>query len=73
MSEKLMGCPFCGGQAEILSRRFAVIGERYGVACTQCDCWCDYREETERAATIAWNTRFKRTVALELVESSKHD
>jgi Lar family restriction alleviation protein len=59
-AEELMPCPFCGGEPLMLHQNLGrFVGTRYGVRCLQCECWCDYREETVRAASIAWNTRFK--------------
>lgn len=57
LKAELMKCPFCGGPATSTVKDFHPIGLRYGASCTRCDCWCDFRSETEEAAAARWNTR----------------
>lgn len=57
LKAELMKCPFCGGPATSTVKDFPPIGLRYGAMCTRCDCWCDFRCETEEKAAERWNTR----------------
>lgn len=69
-SDKLLPCPFCGGEAELYSYEAErVIYDsdtlgyvdteyftKYGVSCTGCNClMAEYKSEEH--ATAEWNTR----------------
>ena len=69
-SDKLLPCPFCGGEAELYSYEAErVIYDsdtlgyvdteyftKYGVSCTGCNClMAEYKSEEQ--AIAAWNTR----------------
>lgn len=70
ISDKLLPCPFCGGEAELYSYEAErVIYDsdtlgyvdtecftKYGVSCTGCNClMAEYKSEEH--ATAEWNTR----------------
>jgi len=50
-------CPLCRSKAIFLEQDFPPIGKRYGVACRECDCRCDYRKVTKEEAAAQWNWR----------------
>jgi len=54
MSEKLLPCPFCGGEAEIERLEDPTI---WFVDCSQCKCQLDETYETKEDVIEAWNTR----------------
>lgn len=62
--DELKPCPFCGGEAELITEHFFSTG-RYGsqVRCAKCHSWgagpkMDRKVETQRAkAAEAWNAR----------------
>lgn len=58
MSE-LLPCPFCGGEAEILTAESMHGGNLYGVMCDCCAGRADVYD-TEAEAIAAWNTRAQR-------------
>lgn len=64
MSE-LKPCPFCGGEAEILTAESMHGGNLYGVMCDCCAGRADVYD-TEAEAIEAWNTRAERTCELTL-------
>lgn len=53
----LKACPFCAEPASMNVRSFAHVGERYGISCTVCECWCDFRARSPEIAAARWNTR----------------
>lgn len=55
MSE-LLPCPFCGGEAEILTAESMRGGYLFGIMCNDC-CSRGDVYETEAEAIEAWNTR----------------
>lgn len=55
MSE-LKPCPFCGGEAEMLTAESMHGGNLYGVMCNCCACRTDVFDN-EAEAIEAWNTR----------------
>ena len=57
MSEELKPCPFCGGEARLVS---AFLGTAYIVLCDTCNAAIKTRR-TEAEAMAAWNTRAERT------------
>lgn len=64
MSEKLLPCPFCGGEAEI-----SLYLGNYGVACTECmGAIFPARGMTKGEAIKAWNTRKPMERILERLE-----
>lgn len=50
-------CPLCRTKAGFIETDCPPIGMRYGVACLECDCRCDFREKTKEAAAKKWNWR----------------
>lgn len=57
MSEKLLPCPFCGGEARFFQMRITK-GIRLGyVKCTECGLRLEQENCTEDFATAQWNTR----------------
>lgn len=51
---KLLPCPFCGGEPEIVrpgTSRYSTI-----IACTNCGCRHESRDENERVG-VSWNRR----------------
>ena len=54
MADKLLPCPFCGGEAQ--PWRGGFNGPIYAVTCLVCDAWSG-DAESEPAAIAAWNRR----------------
>ena len=59
MSE-LLPCPFCGGEAEVLTAESMNGGYLFGAMCNDCLSRGDVYD-TEAEAVEAWNTRAVRT------------
>ena len=59
MSE-LLPCPFCGGEAEMLTAESMNGGYLFGIMCNDCRSRGDVYD-TEAEAVEAWNTRAERT------------
>ena len=59
MSE-LKLCPFCGGEAEMLTAESMNGGYLFGIMCNDCRSRGDVYD-TEAEAIEAWNTRAERT------------
>ena len=57
---KLLPCPFCGGEAEILTAESMNSGYLFGIMCNDCRSRGDVYD-TEAEAIAAWNTRAERT------------
>ncbi len=51
--QKLLPCPFCGGEAEAIQ----VYATEWYVECTKCPCTMIGGYYTEEEAIEAWNTR----------------
>ncbi|HJF65684.1 MAG TPA: Lar family restriction alleviation protein [Slackia equolifaciens] len=64
MNEELSPCPFCGGEAEMVTNR---SGDNF-VRCTnrQCAAKTGLHHENENGARLAWNRRAERTCRMEL-------
>lgn len=60
MSNELLPCPFCGGEAEILTAESMNGGYLFGIMCNDCRSRGDVYD-TEAEAVDAWNTRAERT------------
>jgi len=58
MSETLLPCPFCGGEARIFALQ---IGKGWRVVCSKPFCAQGPNGYTEAEAIAAWNTRAERT------------
>lgn len=59
-SIKLKPCPFCGGEAILMSRETNYFATRFFVICDNCHAsskWCKNKEE----AAEAWNRRAEQT------------
>lgn len=59
MSEKLLGCPFCGGQAE------AILNDElhyWEVSCKNDACYANIIDTQKDRAITAWNTRATDTL-----------
>ena len=56
---KLKPCPFCGGEAIILTEDYFYFSSTYKVVCLKCHSQSYYRHETREAAAKAWNTRYE--------------
>lgn len=70
MSEiKLLPCPFCGGEAELIKRKsnFPYI---HGVWCIGCNCRTSF-EKSEEIAIEKWNNRNPVEDVLERLEEEK--
>lgn len=59
MSE-LLPCPFCGGEAEMLTAESMNGGYLFGIMCNDCRSRGDVYD-TEAEAIAAWNSRAERT------------
>ena len=59
MSE-LLSCPFCGGEAEMLTAESMHGGYLFGIMCNDCRSRGDVYG-TEAEAIAAWNSRAERT------------
>lgn len=57
---ELKPCPFCGGEAEVLTAESMNGGYLFGIMCNDCRSRGDVYN-TEAEATEAWNTRAERT------------
>lgn len=57
VSMKLLECPFCGGEAEILTAESMHGGLIAGIMCNGCSARSDVYD-TEAEAIAAWNTRY---------------
>lgn len=58
-AEKLLSCPFCGGEAEIYSGKQEFLTHEemcYSVFCQKCHCTTQYEPE-EQMAIQDWNKR----------------
>lgn len=60
MTSELLPCPFCGGEAEILTAESMHGGYLFGIMCNDCRSRGDVFD-TEAEAIEAWNTRAERT------------
>jgi len=58
MSE-LKPCPFCGGEAYMITHRFYQLSNTYGVECLDCHAQTYQLYATEQKAQEAWNRREK--------------
>lgn len=56
----LLPCPFCGGEAEILTAESMHGGYLFGIMCNDCRSRGDVYD-TEAEAIAAWNSRAERT------------
>ena len=57
---ELKPCPFCGGEAEMLTAESMNGGYLFGIMCNDCRSRGDVYG-TEAEAIAAWNTRYERT------------
>ena len=57
---KLLPCPFCGGEAEMLTAESMNGGYLFGIMCNDCRSRGDVYD-TEAEAIEAWNSRAERT------------
>jgi len=57
---ELKPCPFCGGEAEVLTAESMNGGYLFGVMCNDCRSRGDVYD-TEAEAIAAWNIRAERT------------
>lgn len=67
---ELKPCPFCGGEAEILTAESMNGGYLFGIMCNDCRSRGDVYD-TEAEAIAAWNTRAERTCT-NLANEYKH-
>lgn len=58
--DELKPCPFCGGEAEMLTAESMNGGYLFGIMCNDCRSRGDVYD-TEAEAIEAWNTRAERT------------
>ena len=59
-SQILRECPFCGGEAEMLTAESMNGGYLFGIMCNDCRSRGDVYD-TEAEAIAAWNSRAERT------------
>lgn len=59
MNKKLLSCPFCGGEAEMLTAESMHGGYLFGIMCNDCRSRGDVFD-TEAEAIAAWNARAER-------------
>ena len=58
MSEpKLKPCPFCGGEAVMLTHSFFNLNETFGVQCAVCEAETNQFYHTKEEAAEAWNRK----------------
>lgn len=55
MTEKLLSCPFCGGEASVMQYREPVVNGWVG--CPECRCFIDWVKAGKSLAITAWNRR----------------
>ena len=55
MNEKLLPCPFCGGDAYLVTDD--ETASLYGVQCFRCDAGIPSEKKTVKEAVEAWNRR----------------
>ncbi len=74
MSDELLGCPFCGGMAEIVTNRSPSPGWPYGAKaqCTNCHTFCLGLtvDAAEDGAAAAWNRRAPIAVTEAMVNAA---
>ena len=75
---KLLPCPFCGGEAEIVTEK-SRVGQVGRVECVKCSCKKtvlkapNYEGDIEKDITDSWNTRKPMERIVErLEEAEKH-
>lgn len=78
MTDKLLPCPFCGGEAYIaeMDVRFISCGQKEYETVIKCeDCGASIESEVYRKDRIAeaWNTRTERTCRMEYNEKASGD
>lgn len=64
MQVELLPCPFCGGEAEMLTAESMNGGYLFGIMCNDCRSRGDVYD-TEAEAISAWNSRAERTCKIE--------
>ena len=72
MTDKLLPCPFCGGEAELRNAH----KESWYVLCVgdECPVLPDSTfKKTKAEAVAAWNTRAERTCRMEYIEKASGD
>ena len=75
MSDKLLPCPFCGGEARTMLENEDMQNEWY-IGCTNGECKCEaYLQfaNTEAEAITAWNNRTQPNEPLTLSELLEMD
>lgn len=71
---KLKPCPFCGGEAQIISREFfddstnELVAKFYGVRCIDCDTIHGQLFKEQLKAINSWNTRKPMERIVEMLE-----
>lgn len=70
-NERLLNCPFCGGEAELIKRKsnFPYI---HGVWCIGCKCRTSF-EKSEEIAIEKWNNRKPVDDVLERLKKEEND
>ena len=53
----LRPCPFCGGEAELLTHIFTLMPNSYGVKCRVCEAETRQFYQSAEEARDAWNRR----------------
>ena len=61
MTDNLLPCPFCGGEAKVFHYSSAIRDEVWRVVCDRPFCAQGPDGYTEAEAVSAWNTRAERT------------
>lgn len=62
----LLGCPFCGGAAEVFDGGSTDIGDWWLAGCKACGIWLpnEGNNPTRQEAVMAWNTRWQPNAEL---------
>lgn len=66
---ELKPCPFCGGEAEVVTHPFVPQFDVFGVECTRCGSGTSQNYATKIGAIGAWNKRLNESAQKVIFES----